>query len=72
MARFEFETGPHGQDVDREDGGMALILNVDPAGDTPQTMFVRVQGYSSDHTAGMNLLIGRRVRVTVETVDGDG
>ena len=61
----------------REDGGQAMICELDDISDTTTDgkFFVRLQSWAEDaeHTT-LPLLVGRRVRVTVETlpIRGEG
>ena len=58
----------HEVSVSIEDGGQARIMEFDSPGE--EGIFVRIQSWSESKEHGaMDLLMGRRVRVTIEVID---
>jgi hypothetical protein len=58
----------HEVPVSIEDGGQARIMEFDSPGE--EGIFVRIQSWSESKEHGaMDLLMGRRVRVTIEVID---
>lgn len=58
------------QETDRQDGGMAVILTLYPDDDDDRQTFVRFQSWDDAKQHGdIAPFLGKRLRVTVETVD---
>lgn len=66
---FEFTQDWSQIDLDKEDGGMALIYSLTPE-DIPD-IFVRLQSWDEEkkHSIFNECFLGRKIKVTIETVD---
>lgn len=69
---YEIYTTVDAYNVDREDGGQALIFEADSGAEMvgDKCMFVRVQSWddTGEHKA-LNALVGKTVRISIEVLD---
>lgn len=56
-------------DLDRQDGGMALIYNIED--ETIPEIFIRLQSWdeTKKHNIFKDCFAGRKIKVTIETLD---